>query len=123
MLYRDAPVMAGRVGHPLASYSHAEYPLQLLTAGEVDAMSLSVARRSDRVNVYEPYAGIGDVRMATRLMANLVMHQGLLLEHTRVAAIEMDKRGECRIHTENFNFTSRVVVIAAGAWAISGLRS
>lgn len=117
MVYRAAPTQADQIDHALASYSNAEYALRRLSAGEVDEMSLYVAHRTDRVNIYEPNAGIGDVRMATRLMANLVMHQGLLLEHARVEAIDMDKQGGCRIHTSNATFSSRVVVIAAGAWS------
>ncbi|KJO49757.1 hypothetical protein SR89_24940 [Klebsiella aerogenes] len=117
MLYRAASAQADQIAHRLASYSSAEYPLRKLSAGDVDDMSLNVARRTDRVNLYEPNAGIGDVRLATRLMANLVMHQGLLLEQARVEEIDMDKRGECRVHTTNATLSCRVVVIAAGAWS------
>lgn len=117
MLYRAAPTQAAQIEYALSKYNCAEYPVRSLSAGEVDEMSWCVARRNDRVNLYEPNAGIGDVRMAARLMANIVMHQGMLLEHAKVEAIDMEKKDKCRIYTAQATFSCRVVVIAAGAWS------
>ncbi|AOK31509.1 hypothetical protein WS67_07995 [Burkholderia singularis] len=102
----------------IAAHASAEYPMRLLTRSEVAAISSFPQPRSDEAVLYEPNAGIGNVRAAAGGLANYVKDHGVLLENLGVSSVHSSSDSVC-VETDGATLFARVAVIACGASSAS----
>ena len=117
VLYRAAPDQQDRISRAIEQYASAQYPMRLVSSDELNGGHFPRCPSAARVNLYEPQASIGNVRLATALLAHSVRQDGLLLEHCEVKAIDCRSRHEARIDLGTTTLRCRAVVVAAGAWS------
>jgi glycine/D-amino acid oxidase-like deaminating enzyme len=116
VIYRAAMDQAEAIDGAIRSFSRPDYPMRLLSAQEVVDMGVGNSADSQRINLYEPHASIGNVRQASSALANVVRQQGLLLEHCEIQSIDCVSRHEVRLAVGQATLRCRAVVVATGAW-------
>lgn len=121
-VYRAALTESQSLQAAVEQYARPDYPMLLIDDRQLDQINTLSSDAPGYVNLFEPRAGIGDPRQATRSMAALLAGagptacSGLLLEHAEVTAIETGPDG-AHIHLGTSRLHCRVVVVATGAWA------
>lgn len=121
-VYRAALAESPSLHAAVEQYARPGYPMLLIDDRQLDQINTLTSDAPGYVNLYEPRAGIGDPRQATRSMAALLAGAGrpargsLLLEHAEVSGIETRADG-ARIQVGASRLHCRVVVVATGAWA------
>ncbi|MDF2643306.1 MAG: oxidoreductase, FAD-binding [Pseudomonas sp.] len=114
MVYRAAPDQREQVERAIGRYASARYPMRVLGADELARFNLGV---SDRIDLYEAHACIGDVRFATAALAGLVRRTGLVLEHCELKALEIRSPEAAHLSVGDMTLRCQAVVIATGAWS------
>jgi glycine/D-amino acid oxidase-like deaminating enzyme len=117
VIYRAAPEQREAVCRAIEQYASADYPMQLLSSDELNGQHWPRCPDVERVNLLEPGACIGNVRLATSLLADGVRRNGLLLEHCAVQSIDCRSRHDVRIELSGGSLRCRAVVVAAGGWS------
>lgn len=116
-LYRTAPEQSHLVQNAIDQYASARYPMQLVADQDLDGAQIPRCPDSERINLFEPHACIGNVRLATSLLTDVVRRNGLLLEHSPVQSIECRSPREARIRLGDTTLRCGAVVVAAGGWS------
>lgn len=116
-IYRAAAEQMDNLCRAIEQHASAQYPMRLIASHELDGAQFPRCPDHARVNLYEPRACIGNVRLATQLMADVVRRKGLLLEHCDVRSIECRSRKEVLIGLGGGTLRCRTVVVAAGGWS------
>lgn len=117
VLYRAAPDQQERISQAIEKHANAQYPMRLISSEEFSSEHFRLSASMERVNLYEPQACVGNVRLATALLANTVRQDGLLLEHCEVKSIECRSRHQAHVDLGAATLRCRAVVVAAGAWS------
>lgn len=116
-IYRAAPEQMDNLCRAIEQHASPRYPMRLIASRELDGVQLPRCPDQARVNLYEPHACIGNVRLATQLLADIVRRNGLLLEHCEVRAIDCKSPREVHIRLDESTLRCRAVVVAAGGWS------
>lgn len=116
-IYRAAPEQMDDLCRAIEQHASSRYPMRLIASRELDGGQFPRCPDPARVNLYEPHACIGNVRLATHLMADVVRRNGLLLEHCEVRAIDCRSPHEVHIGLGESTLRCRAVVVAAGGWS------
>jgi len=116
VLYRthehELETIAARMSDFGRGYAHC-----ILTHRQLAGVTGFVPPRRDRVDLFEPSGGHGDVRFTTHAMARLVRDRGAVLEHVDVRAVDVTETGEAVVRlAQGHRLRARTVVVAAGAW-------
>ncbi|OCR22287.1 FAD-binding oxidoreductase [Pseudomonas syringae] len=117
VLYRAAPDQQERISRAIEQHASAQYPMRLISSEEFKSGHFPRSPSTERINLYEPQACVGNVRLATAMLANSVRQDGLLLENCEVKAIECRSRHQAHIDLGAVTLRCRAVVVAAGAWS------
>lgn len=116
-LYRAAPEQLQDVRSAIHQHASVDYPMRLIASHELNGVQFPRCTDDERVNLFEPGACIGNVRLAASLLADEVRRNGLLLEHCPVQSIDCQSRHEVRIGLGESTLRCRAVVVAAGGWS------
>jgi glycine/D-amino acid oxidase-like deaminating enzyme len=116
-IYRAAPEQMDDLCRAIEQHASPRYPMRLIASRELDGGQFPLCPDQARVNLYEPYACIGNVRLAAQLLADVVRRNGLLLEHCQVRAIDCKSPHKVHIGLGESNLRCRAVVVAAGGWS------
>jgi glycine/D-amino acid oxidase-like deaminating enzyme len=117
VLYRAGLDQQERISRAIEEHASAHYPMRLISSEELSNEHFPQAASMERVNLYEPQACVGNVRLATALLADCVRRDGLLLEHCAVKAIECRSRHQAHVDLGAATLRCQAVVVAAGAWS------
>ncbi|MBC3952394.1 NAD(P)/FAD-dependent oxidoreductase [Pseudomonas folii] len=116
-IYRAAPEQMDDLCRAIEQHASPRYPMRLIASRELDGGQFPLCPDQARVNLYEPHACIGNVRLAAQLLADVVRRNGLLLEHCEVRAIDCKSPHEVHIRLGESTLRCRAVVVAAGGWS------
>ncbi|RON03895.1 FAD-binding oxidoreductase [Pseudomonas brassicacearum] len=117
VIYRTAAERLDDLTQAIEQYDSPQYPLVLIANAVLDGQSYPRCADAERINLYEANACVGNVRLATSALANVVRQHGLLLEHMSVQALEYLPDGDVSIDMGQATLRCRVVVLATGAWS------
>ncbi|SDW63233.1 Glycine/D-amino acid oxidase [Pseudomonas syringae] len=116
MIYRAAADQRDALCNAIEQHASALYPMRLLARRELGGGGYPLCPDAERVNLFEPNACVGNVRLAVSALCQVVRQQGMLLEHRDIKAIECRTRDRVDIELGGATLRCRAVVIAAGAW-------
>lgn len=116
-IYRAAPEQMDELCRVIEQYASPRYPMRLIASREQDGGQFPRCPDPARVNLYEPHACIGNVRLAIQLLTDVVRRNGLLLEHCQVGAIDCKSPHEVHIGLGESTLRCRALVVAAGGWS------
>ncbi|MCI8210851.1 FAD-binding oxidoreductase [Pseudomonas sp. S25] len=116
-LYCAAPEQTSELQRAIERHASAEYPMRLISAQELNGMHFAPIPEGERVILFEPHACVGNVRLATHLLADVVRSNGLLLEHCEVQSIDCHSRHEVHVGLGASTLRCRALVVAAGGWS------
>ncbi|MGP2502519.1 NAD(P)/FAD-dependent oxidoreductase [Pantoea ananatis] len=99
----------------LREFSSSDYPIELIPLQQAQTLMPGLSIPSQAGILYEPRGGYVNPRLACQLMVHQALERGVeLLEGAQVKRIESQKN-RVSVHTEQNIYTSRLVVVAAGA--------
>lgn len=116
-IYRAAPEQMDKLCRAIEQQASPRYPMRLIASRELDGVQFPRCPDQARVNLYEPHACIGNVRLATQLLADVVRRNGLLLERCEVRTIACKSPHEVHIGLGEGTLRCRALVVAAGGWS------
>jgi glycine/D-amino acid oxidase-like deaminating enzyme len=124
-IYRAAPDQLPHMQGAIDQYASDRYPMHLIASQTLDGVQLPRCADGEYIDLFEPHACIGNVRLATSLLSDVVRRNGLLLEHCPVQSINCRSSREVHIGLGDAALRCRAVVVAAGGWSpqlVPGLR-
>lgn len=116
VIYRAAADQLETLCNAIEQHASARYPMRLLASHELNGGRYPQCADEARVNLFEPNACVGNVRLAVSALCQEVRQQGLLLEHREIKAIERRASDRVDIELGDATLRCRAVVVAAGAW-------
>ncbi|KAA8711959.1 NAD(P)/FAD-dependent oxidoreductase [Pseudomonas cannabina] len=116
MIYRAAADQRDALCNAIEQHASARYPMRLLARHELGGGGYPRCPDEERVNLFEPNACVGNVRLAVSALCQVVRQQGVVLEHRDIKAIECRTPDRVDIELGDATLRCRAVVVAAGAW-------
>jgi glycine/D-amino acid oxidase-like deaminating enzyme len=116
-IYRAAPDQLPLMQRAIDRYATDRYPMHLISSQKLHGGQFPYCVDGEYINLVEPHACVGNVRLATSLLTDVVRRKGLLLEHCPVRSIDCHSSQEVRIGLGDADLRCRAVVVAAGGWS------
>lgn len=117
VIYRAAPDQLSALCSAINQHATANYPMRLVASQAINGVDFAHCPDSERINLFEPRACIGNVRLAISLLTDVIRRKGLLLEHCTVQSVDCRAHDDVRIDLNSASLRCRAVVVAAGGWS------